>query len=41
MVGRKELERKCSKSGDKANMHARGFRWGWMCVYVDIDAMFV
>ncbi|KAF8224852.1 hypothetical protein L208DRAFT_1409446 [Tricholoma matsutake] len=28
MVGRKELRRKSSRSGDKANTHARGFCWG-------------
>ncbi|KAF8236219.1 hypothetical protein L208DRAFT_1390993, partial [Tricholoma matsutake] len=28
MVGRKELRRKSSKSGDKANTHARDFCWG-------------
>ncbi|KAF8223932.1 hypothetical protein L208DRAFT_1411105, partial [Tricholoma matsutake] len=32
MVGRKELKRKSSKVGDKANMHAHGFCWG-----IDLD----
>jgi hypothetical protein len=30
-VGRKELKRKSSKSGDKVNTHARG--WASTCVY--------